>query len=216
MEAIPRTIATADWITIVLFASVFFLVLAKAFFYSRFLNYIILPFNNKYIFIYSKKDMLFNWFNVFFTIFQLLNCSLFIYLAWNILGSSSAGNGPEMFFIIAGSLILFLLVKIFLQLGNGFVFNTNRVITEFIFKKLSYFNYSGLVMFLANVILAYVLKEAVSVVYIALGLILFINGMGLALLIRNHQNFITANFFYFILYLCALEIAPLVIIGSYL
>ena len=118
--------------------------------------------------------------------------------------------------MIAVSLILFLVAKIFFQLGNGFVFNTNRVITEFIFKKLSYFNYSGLVMFLANVLLAYVLKESTTVVYIALGLILFINGMGLALLIRNHQNFITANFFYFILYLCALEIAPLVIIGSYI
>ena len=216
MEAIPRTIYTADWITIVPFASVFFLVLAKSFFYARFLNYIILPFNNKYIFIYSKKDMLFNWFNVFFTIFQLLNCSLFIYLAFNILGGSDTGNSPKMFFMIAGSLILFLVAKIFFQLGNGFVFNTNRVITEFIFKKLSYFNYSGLVMFLANVLLAYVLKESTTVVYIALGLILFINGMGLALLIRNHQNFITANFFYFILYLCALEIAPLVIIGSFI
>lgn len=216
MEAIPRTLYTADWITIVLFASVFFLVLAKSFFYARFLNYIILPFNNKYIFIYSKKDMLFNWFNVFLTVFQLLNCSLFIYLAWNILAGSGTGNNPKMFLMIGGSLILFLLAKIFLQLGNGFVFNTNRVIAEFIFKKLSYFNYSGLVMFLANITLAYVLRDSASVVYIALGLILFINGMGLALLIKNHQNFITANFFYFILYLCALEIAPLVIIGSYI
>lgn len=216
MEAIPRTLYTADWITIVLFTSVFFLVLAKSFFYARFLNYIILPFNNKYIFIYSKKDMLFNWFNVFLTVFQLLNCSLFIYLAWNILAGSGTGNNPKMFLMIGGSLILFLLAKIFLQLGNGFVFNTNRVIAEFIFKKLSYFNYSGLVMFLANITLAYVLRESASVVYIALGLILFINGMGLALLIKNHQNFITANFFYFILYLCALEIAPLVIIGSYI
>lgn len=216
MEAIPRTLYTADWITIVLFASVFFLVLAKSFFYARFLNYIILPFNNKYIFIYSKKDMLFNWFNVFLTVFQLLNCSLFIYLAWNILAGSGTGNNPKMFLVIGGSLILFLLAKIFLQLGNGFVFNTNRVIAEFIFKKLSYFNYSGLVMFLANITLAYVLRESASVVYIALGQILFINGMGLALLIKNHQNFITANFFYFILYLCALEIAPLVIIGSYI
>ncbi len=216
MEAIPRTIDTADWITIVLFTSIFFLVLAKSFFYVRFLNFIILPFNNKYIFMYSKKDMLFNWFNVFFTIFQLLNCSIFIYLAWNILGDSRAEYNPKMFFMIVGGLVLFLLAKIFLQLGNGFVFNANRIVTEFIFKKLSYFNYSGLVMLLANITLVYVLKESSAVVYVALGLTLFINGMGLALLIRNHQNFITANFFYFILYLCALEIAPLVIIGSYL
>lgn len=216
MEAITRTIDTADWIATVLFTSIFFLVLAKGFFYTRFLNFIILPFNNKYIFMYSKKDMLFNWFNLFFTIFQLLNCSLFIYLSWNVLGDSNREYDPKTFFVIAGSLILFLSVKIFLQLGNGFVFNTNRVIREFVFKKLSYFNYSGLVMFLANVALVYIFEDSPVMVYMALGLILFINGMGLALLLRNHQSFITANFFYFILYLCALEIAPLVIIGSYL
>ena len=216
MEAITRTIDTADWITIVLLTSIFFLVLAKGFFYTRFLNFIILPFNNKYIFMYSKKDKLFNWFNIFFTVFQLLNCSLFIYLVWNVLGDLDGGYDPRVFFMIAGGLILFLFVKIFLQLGNGFVFNTNRIIGEFVFKKLSYFNYSGLVMFLANIVLVYIFKDSSVVIYIAVGLILFINGMGLSLLLRSHQNFITANFFYFILYLCALEIAPLVIIGSYL
>src|SRR5690606_18495318 len=106
MEAITRTIDTADWITIVLLTSIFFLVLAKGFFYTRFLNFIILPFNNKYIFMYSKKDKLFNWFNIFFTVFQLLNCSLFIYLAWNVLGDLDGGYDPRVFFMIAGGLIL--------------------------------------------------------------------------------------------------------------
>src|SRR5690606_30839294 len=172
MEAITRTIDTADWIATVLFTSIFFLVLAKGFFYTRFLNFIILPFNNKYIFMYSKKDMLFNWFNVFFTIFQLLNCSLFIYLAYNILEDSDPEKNIGLFFMIVGGLLVFLLVKIFLQLGNGFVFNANRIIAELIFKKLSYFNYSGLVMFLANVMLAYILKDSAAVVYVAVILIL--------------------------------------------
>ncbi|WFO18183.1 DUF4271 domain-containing protein [Cellulophaga baltica 4] len=39
--------------------------------------------------------------------------------------------------------------------------------------------------------------------------------MGWVTAIRNHQKLITNNFFYFILYLCALEIAPLVLLGDY-
>jgi len=98
---------------------------------------------------------------------------------------------------IAGFILLFFVLKVGLQLGNAFLFGSYRVISEIVFKKLSYFNYSGLVMFLANVVLSFVLPGSKTVV-------------------QNHQKFIVNNFSYFILYLCALEIAPLVIIGSFL
>ncbi|WKX78586.1 DUF4271 domain-containing protein [Zobellia laminariae] len=77
MDPILRTAGTADWITIILISSIVFLVLAKSLFYSRFLNFIILPFNNKYIFMYNKKEKLMNWFHIFFTIFRSLifHCS---------------------------------------------------------------------------------------------------------------------------------------------
>lgn len=164
---------------------------------------------------YNKKDRLWNWFHVFFTIFLILNFSLFIYLAKGILFKGSV-NAPYVYPIILGLVLSFIFLKVFLQLGNGFVFNTHKIISEFIFKKLSYLNYSGILFFLANITLTYVLKDSKPIVYLTIFLILSINGIGWITVIRNHQKFITSNFFYFILYLCALEIAPIVIIGSYL
>ena len=73
-----------------------------------------------------------------------------------------------------------------------------------------------MIMFIANVVLAYIVKDSQTVIYITFFLILLVNTIGWVTLLRNHQNFIAGNFFYFILYLCALEIAPWVIIGSYL
>ncbi|MGB5275379.1 MAG: DUF4271 domain-containing protein, partial [Flavobacteriaceae bacterium] len=70
--------------------------------------------------------------------------------------------------------------------------------------------------FMANAVLSYVFIDSKIVVYVAIFLILLINIIGWSTLLKNHQNFIAGNFFYFILYLCALEIAPLVLIGSYL
>jgi len=165
---------------------------------------------------YNKKDTLLNWFNIFFTIFQLLNFSLFLYLARNILFEPENSSYPFIYIIILGLLLVFLLTKIFLQLGNGFVFNNSKIISEFIFKKISYLNYSSIVMFLANVVLAYVLKESRTVIFVSIFLILFINAIGWFTIVKNHQKFIAGHFFYFILYLCALEIAPLVIIVGYL
>ncbi|MEX0290349.1 MAG: DUF4271 domain-containing protein, partial [Flavobacteriaceae bacterium] len=146
----------------------------------------------------------------------LINFSLFLYLTRDILLEMENRSYPLVYLAILGALILFLIVKIFLQLGNGFVFNNAKVISEFIFKKLSYLNYSALIMFLANVMLIYVLKDSKTLVFVSIFLILLINAVGWFTIIKNHQKYIAGHFFYFILYLCALEIAPFVIIANYL
>ncbi len=216
MEPILRNIVGIDWITILIFLSLLFVVLAKGVFYSRFLNFIILPFNNKYIFMYNKKEKLLNWFNLFFGLFLIINLSLFLFIGSDILLDSVQNSAIIRFPLILGSLVLFLFIKLALQLGNGFIFGTEKTITEVIFKKLSYFNYSGLIMFVANVILTYIAIGSKVVLYVAFLLILLVNVIGWITILRNHQKFITSNFFYFILYLCALEIAPFILIGSFL
>jgi len=216
MEPILRNIVVMDWITILIFLSLLFVVLAKGVFYTRFLNFIILPFNNKYIFMYNKKEKLLNWFNLFFALFLIINFSLFLYIGRNILFEPTPYSAIVVYPLILGALVLFLFIKLALQMGNGLIFGTQKTITEVIFKKLSYFNYSGLIMFVANVILTYIAIGSKVVFYVAFLLILLVNVIGWITILRNHQKFITSNFFYFILYLCALEIAPFIFIGSYL
>ncbi|WP_299434032.1 DUF4271 domain-containing protein [uncultured Maribacter sp.] len=216
MEPIFRTTGTLDWITILLFSSLLFIIIAKSLFYTRFLNYIILPFNNKYIYMYNKKEKLMNWFNVFFTLFQIINFSLFIFFAWSIISQPHPDHQIFGYFVILGTVILFQIIKFIFQIGNGFIFSNIKTFSELVFKKISYLNYSAILMFIANIILCYILKESKTVVYITVILILIINGIGWVTVLKNHQKFITNNFFYFILYLCALEIAPFVIMGSLL
>lgn len=212
MEPISRAVESFDWITVVLILSLIFLVIAKRIFYGRFLNFIILPFNNKYIFMYNKKDRLINGFQVFFTLFQVSNFALFIYLGSAVLMATDTRASPLTYLVILGILLAYLIAKIVIQLANGLVYNNEQAIIEFIFKKLSYLNYSGLLMFLSNVVLTYILKDSLTVVYITIFLVVVVNVVGWITLIKNHQKLITSYFFYFILYLCALEIAPLVII----
>jgi len=219
MEPILRNIENFDWITILLLFGVVLLVLAKSTFPARFLNFIILPFNNKYIFMYNKKEKLFNWFQIFFTVFQIINFSLFIYLATKVLFPETHNIlSEEQFYfpLILLCLFAFLLIKVGIQLSNGFIFNSNKFITELLFKKLSYLNYSSLIMFVANIILTYIANDSKTIVFLAIFLILLVNIIGWVRLLRNYQKFIASNLFYFILYLCALEIAPFVLIGSYL
>ena len=212
MEPVGRTLYSLDWITLVILISLIFLAIAKRLFYGRFLNFLILPFNNRYIFMYNKKDRLFSGFQVFFSLFQIGNTALFIYLAWGATVGAVAPPTALTYLVILGGILAFALLKLFLQMANAYIFNNERVISEIIFKKLSYLNYSGLAMFLANVVLVYIQKSSAPVVYVTCCLVLLINGIGWITLVKNHQKLITSYFFYFILYLCALEIAPLVLL----
>ena len=79
MEPISKTVESLDWMTMVLFFSMIVLALGKYLFQNKFLNFMILPFNNKYVVLYNKKGRLFNWFHILLTIFQLINLSLFLF-----------------------------------------------------------------------------------------------------------------------------------------
>ncbi len=216
MDAIYRNIPNWDWITLILIAGLVIITMGKYFFKTSFFTFITLPFNRKYITLNKKKAKLINGFHILITIFQVLNISLFIFLTRSYWLGENPNNSQAMFWIIVGMLCTFILVKIALQLGNGYFFENSPLMMELIFEKISYLNYSGLVAFLGNLLLIYVFRNYLPLGYIFVFLILVINLIGLGTILRNRQKLIIPNIFYFILYLCTLEIAPLVIFISYL
>lgn len=216
MNPVLRTIESLDWMTLFLVLSLLLLTIGKYLFQTKFLNFLILPFNNKYLVLSTKKGRLLSWFHIFMTLFQFINLPLFVFLIKKTWEGSSSQNTLQLFFVFIALAIFFHSLKILAQLLKGYVFNTQELVWDLIYNKTTYLNYSSLVMFISNVILIYMLNDSKTVIYIALGLIFLINAIGLIRLVKNHQKVIVHYLFYFILYLCALEIAPLVVIGSYL
>ncbi|WP_228236320.1 DUF4271 domain-containing protein [Allomuricauda sp. M10] len=216
MNPIEKSITSLDWMTLVLFSGLVLLAIGKYINNAKFLNFIILPFNDKYVLLNSRKGPLLNWFHILMSLFQLLNLSLFIYLVLDVFKMITVLDPIMAFFVILGGLALFELTKLILQAFTGFVFNNQEFILSIIFSKTSYLNYSSLVIALANILLIYVLIDSKTIIYGAIALIIIINGIGTIKLLKNYQKAMFPYFVYFILYLCALEIAPLVLIGSYL
>ncbi len=216
MNPIEKTITSLDWMTITLFVGLVVLALGKYLFHKKFLNFIILPFNDKYILLHNKKGQFSHWFHLLLTLFQLINLSLFIFLVLNVFDLIPYEKTVVVYLIILGFLALFELVKFFLQMFVGLVFNNLNLVGSLIFSKISYLNYSSIIISIANILLIYIATSSKATIYMALTLIILINGIGMAKLLKNHQKALFPYFMYFILYLCALEIAPLVLIGSYL
>nr|WP_321415877.1 DUF4271 domain-containing protein [uncultured Allomuricauda sp.] len=216
MEPIEKTIVSLDWMTITLFTSLVVLTLGKYLFHKKFLNFIILPFNDKYILLHNKKGQFSHWFHLLLTLFQLVNFSLFIFHVLNTFDLFPLKGTVINYVLIFGFLALFELIKFLLQIFTGFVFNNIGFVGSLIFSKISYLNYSSIIICIANILLIYITPDSKTTIYVALSLIFLINGIGFTKLLKNHQKALFPYFMYFILYLCALEIAPLVIIGSYL
>lgn len=215
MEPIEKTITSLDWMTITLFVGLVVLALGKYLFHKKFLNFIILPFNDKYILLHNKKGQFSHWFHLLLTFFQLVNLSLFLFLIFKTFDLTNYEETSTAYLIILGFLALFQLVKFLLQMFTAFVFNNQSLVGSIIFSKISYLNYSSIIIAIANILLIYITTDSKTTIYVALSLILLINGIGITKLLKNHQKALFPYFVYFILYLCTLEIAPLVLIGSY-
>ena len=208
MNPVYRSITSLDWMTIILVMSLLLLSLGKYFFKSSFFNFIILPFNNKYITLNKKRGKLFQGFHIIISIFQMANLTLFIFLAQNVFQEQPLNVYSDFYLMIVGGLLVYFLLKAVLQMGNGYFFENRELMTELIFEKLSYFNYGGLIVFMGNILVIYVFPGSRVIIYIIILLFLIINGIGAINILRNLQKLIVSHTFYFILYLCTLEIAP--------
>ncbi len=216
MEALERTLQSNDWITAIFLLSLLCLVFARAFFFSRFQNFMILPFNNKYIFLYNKKGRLTHGFHLAMSLFLFLNlCGYLNLTARGLFHMEMRPDGTALL-LTGGGLLLFFAAKLLLQLAGGSILEFPGLSASLIFKKMTYLNYSGLVMFVANLLLGYVLRDSKVVIFTSLLLILSVNLIGWISILKIHQKLIASHIFYFILYLCTLEIAPFLIISNLL
>ena len=81
MNPVFRNIPDLDWITLLLALSLVLLAVGKYLFSTSFFNFIILPFNNKYISLNKKKGKILQGFHVLMSLFQVINLTLFIFVA---------------------------------------------------------------------------------------------------------------------------------------
>lgn len=186
--------------------------IAKLLFPKRFLEFIYLPINNKYFLVQGKDDSLTHGFNLLLFAIQLFSISFFIYLLINEVGHNTV-NSPWLLYIqICAVYFVFIGIKLFIEKIIGAIFNIESFINQYLYQKLTYRNYIGFFILASNILMVYSFGSHRTILLIILGLIVVFNGLGLILSYKNFRSTLLPHFLYFILYLCALEIAPYVIL----
>lgn len=197
--------------TILFMVGLIFVAVAKLVSPKRFDDFILVIANDKYLKIYSKERNFFDTFNTLLFINLILSISVFCFTAYQQINQTRAVTANTIFKL--GLCIgVFMLAKKLIERLIGSLFEINKLIDQYIFQKISFKNYLGLLLIPINALLIYSFKPTLIITTTIAMLLLIINIIGLISSLKTHQNLIKNNLFYFILYLCALEIAPYIII----
>ncbi|WP_300435713.1 DUF4271 domain-containing protein [Christiangramia sp.] len=211
MQAIERIYEYQDWITIVFLICFLLLVLAKLLFPQRFEEFISLLNSGKFIAFKGKENKAFHAFNILLLATHTLAVSLFIYIAYNYFFTPST---PALIIFIRILTAYFCLV--FIKAGVekiiGNIFELDEKMDYYLFQKFTYRNFIALFILIASLFLVYTINPSTLIIGLIVVSAIIANLIGLLSIYRRNQNVLSANWFYFILYLCALEIAPYIIL----
>ncbi|MGK4566870.1 DUF4271 domain-containing protein [Flavobacterium sp. 3HN19-14] len=208
-----RAFAAKDWATVLFVLSFALIALTKNVFESRFSDFTKLAFSDKYIKIYRDSEMM-SWFNILLFVVQMLSFAFFIQLLLSYSDKSVVSHYSKTDYI--------LFIRIFTLLGVAVLgkyliekiistaFNIEEFAEQFNLQKVSYRTYSGIILLPINIILFYNDSVSIIVFYIVIVAILITNLLTYLNSLKIYQNLILGKLFYFILYLCALEIGRII------
>lgn len=200
-----------EFFTILIVTSLVIIALAKLTSPRRFDDFISVLGNSKYLKIYSREQKFFDKFDALLFINLILSVSLFSFIMYQFFTDTKMISVNTMFKLSFG-ICIFILIKVFVERLIGSLFEIDAMIDQYLFQKISYKNYLGIVLIPINALLLFSFKPTLPFFYVIVILLFIVIIIGLITSFKAHQSLIKHNFFYFILYLCTLEIAPCIIL----
>jgi hypothetical protein len=203
----PRIIENKDWVTLVFIMTFGIIALTKSVYENRFEDFVKLIYSNKYIRIYRDSSHLMGMFSISLFFVQIISFSFLLQLLLSYLGYGSKTDWV-LFIQIFTSLIYFILTKFLIEKIIATIFNIEEFIEQFNLQKVTYRTYIGLLLLPVDIVLFYYDSILENIPLLVFYIILALNGLLYLVSIKNYRKEIFSKLFYFILYLCTLEIAP--------
>jgi hypothetical protein len=203
-----RIIESLDWVTLIMVGCIVVIAILKVIYPKRFEDFIRLPVSNNYFLAKGKSEELRHPFSILLFLIQLISISLFVYLFFLEKGKATV----LLFFQILSAVFIFIIVKTSIEKMIGAIFSIKNIIDQYIYEKLSYRNFISLLLIIANLIFYFSVKPDLNTLLIFTGILFLINILILFYSYKKYRSLIFSNFFYFLLYICALEISPYLIL----
>ena len=215
-QTVERTIISKDWLTLLFVAILCLLILTRFIFGKQLGYFLVFLFSNKYQnqFI-AKQDDIINGFTSLLFLVQIISFSIFGYVAVTFFRPHLI-TSPLLFVKIISFTMFFIIIKYIVEKIIAVILDIEPYINAYNFQKINARNLFGLLLIPINLVLVYYDYGNKIVFFSIFFIFLFYNLIVLFLLLKNYQKLIISKLFYFILYLCALEIAPYLVIYKFL
>jgi hypothetical protein len=216
LQTVERTIISKDWFTLFFVITLCLLVITRFIFKKQFGFFLGFFVSNKYQnnFI-AKQENVINGFTALLFIIQLISFAIFSYVAATFFNPNLV-NTPLLFVKIISFLMFFIIIKYIIEKIIAVILDIESYIDVYNFHKVNARNLFGLILIPVNLLLVYYLDGNKFVFFSVICIFFLYNLIVLFLLLKNYQKLIISKLFYFILYLCALEIAPYLVIYKFL
>lgn len=202
-----RIVDSKDWATVLFVLCFALIAVTKTFFEARFNEFLKLFVTDKYLKIYKDPSHMMSWFTISLFFVQLISFAFFILILLNYFGLASKTDGIKYIQIIT-LLGVFVLSKYLVEKIIATSFKIEDFMEQFNLQKVSYRTFIGLLILPVNIILYYNDVSSNLIIYGILLIILTGNALTYLISLKSYQSLLISKMFYFILYLCALEIAP--------
>uniref|UniRef100_UPI00404A74A1 DUF4271 domain-containing protein n=1 Tax=Flavobacterium sp. TaxID=239 RepID=UPI00404A74A1 len=206
MNWLTRTLSSNEWPTYLWVICLLCLAVAKFLSENQFHEFLRIFSTEKYLKVYKENSAFINWFMIVLYILTMISISFLILVTADYFDIVSKYDGVA-FTRILTFFSAFLLSKLLVEKIIAASFGIEEEANQFSFYKISYLTYVG-VLLLPLVAIIYYQEQPVVLLFITLGLFFVLTGFSYIKTIQIHQNWLFSRLFYFILYLCALEIIP--------
>ena len=203
----PRIIENKDWATALFILSFVLIAMTKSIFENRFNEFSRLIISDKYLKVYKDSSQMMSWFTVFLFVVQLISFSFFIHMILYQFGYVLKTDWL-VYTQIFTFLTVYILSKYLIEKIIAIAFDIEEFAEQYNLQKVSYRTYIGIFLLPINCFLFYYDAFPRVFLLVFIFIVLIINLFTYLVTLKNYQNILLGNLFYFILYLCALEIAP--------
>lgn len=208
MRYTNRIIESLDWVTLIMVGCILIIAILKVIYPKRFNDFIRLPVSNNYFLAKGKSEEVRHPFSILLFVIQLISISLFVNLFFLEKGKANVLLFLQILFVV----FVFIIVKTSIEKIIGTIFSIEKLIDHYIYEKLSYRNFLSLLLIITNLIFYFSIKPDLNTLLILTGILFLVNMLILSYSYKNYRSLIFSNLFYFLLYICALEISPYLIL----
>lgn len=204
MQAIERIGINDSWVTLVIMIAIAILAVMKLLkpsqLYGYSISFVTSGFFQKRI---EEDESFFTPFRLLLFLFSSIIISLFLALSTNIYTQNFITFIGVFFFVV-----VYIGLRVFIDKALAKILNISSVVNYFLYSKSGYLH--TLCMWLLPVIIVYQYTFTNKIFLITSFALLLL--FRFFLLLSNNKKLVISKLFYFILYFCTLEIAPLLIV----